>query len=298
MSHLLDVFDLALLPITAACNGRYKRKIHRSICAIGCEQILECILRYLGKNNQLTFLNSIHEAETSDEVWEFAASYFNELGFDKLTYVYIRLDAPSDEPVTFTTLPMWWSDTYLHPDNLAGDPLFRFFRSFGMKKTGAAYLDTYPPLTQDESMRVRLAGEAGCLTGFASPVKLIGNRRCGGWNFGSSSSRSAFEQIPSELATFVQLMGFYAHERIETLSNIRNSRMAVQQSTQILSGREQECLGFLATGSRTSSIAKVLGISAATVEFHFKNIKRKLGASTREEALVKAIKLGQIAIFP
>ncbi|OHV81837.1 response regulator transcription factor [Ensifer sp. LCM 4579] len=44
--------------------------------------------------------------------------------------------------------------------------------------------------------------------------------------------------------------------------------------------REQEVLRLLASGQSNRDIAKTLGISAATVETHRKNLKRKLGIAT------------------
>ncbi len=62
-----------------------------------------------------------------------------------------------------------------------------------------------------------------------------------------------------------------------------------------LSTREAECLLWLARGLRSAAIAERLSLAVVTVELHIKNARVKLGATTREHAVAKAITLGLIA---
>ena len=61
-----------------------------------------------------------------------------------------------------------------------------------------------------------------------------------------------------------------------------------------LSPREIQCLQRLAKGSRNDRIADTLGISLPTVKLHLQNARRKLRASTREQAIARAVYLGLI----
>lgn len=45
-------------------------------------------------------------------------------------------------------------------------------------------------------------------------------------------------------------------------------------------------MDFLAEGYRTKSIARELGLAEVTVELHLKNARTKLGALTRDQALM------------
>lgn len=60
------------------------------------------------------------------------------------------------------------------------------------------------------------------------------------------------------------------------------------------SAREREVLGLLARGSTDSEIAKMLGLSSATVQTHVRNAKAKLGAKTRAQAVALALGQGLI----
>jgi LuxR family quorum-sensing system transcriptional regulator CciR len=61
-----------------------------------------------------------------------------------------------------------------------------------------------------------------------------------------------------------------------------------------LSPREKDCLRWTAQGKSSWDIGMILTISENTVNFHVKNAIRKLDATNRIVAVVKAIRLGLI----
>lgn len=66
-------------------------------------------------------------------------------------------------------------------------------------------------------------------------------------------------------------------------------RMATPGARNVLTPREVECLEWLGRGLDNEKIARKLGIAMATVALHSTNARRKLGAATREQALVLAL---------
>jgi DNA-binding NarL/FixJ family response regulator len=60
--------------------------------------------------------------------------------------------------------------------------------------------------------------------------------------------------------------------------------------------REQEVLSLLALGLRNKEIATRLSITERTVKFHVNGVLRKLGASTRTEALALAAQRGLVKL--
>lgn len=64
------------------------------------------------------------------------------------------------------------------------------------------------------------------------------------------------------------------------------------QKTIFLTSRELECLKWGATGKSSWHIGQILNCTEATVNYHFKNIRRKFRTSTRQQALVKAMRMG------
>ena len=61
---------------------------------------------------------------------------------------------------------------------------------------------------------------------------------------------------------------------------------------QLLSERELEVLKWLSEGHRNDRIAERMNIASVTVNFHLKEIKRKLGAQTREQSIALAFRKG------
>jgi DNA-binding NarL/FixJ family response regulator len=62
-----------------------------------------------------------------------------------------------------------------------------------------------------------------------------------------------------------------------------------------LTPRELSVLRLVTVGLTDKEIAKRLGISAETARKHVANIRRKMGASSRTEASVRAVKEGLVA---
>lgn len=67
-------------------------------------------------------------------------------------------------------------------------------------------------------------------------------------------------------------------------------------SPQLLSPREQEVLALLAEGLSNRDVAERLGISRHTAKFHVNAILDKLGATTRTEAVVLAVRSGLLSL--
>jgi DNA-binding CsgD family transcriptional regulator len=61
-----------------------------------------------------------------------------------------------------------------------------------------------------------------------------------------------------------------------------------------MTARESEVLAWVAAGKSDWAIGQILNISGKTVNFHVENAKRKLGAGTRVQAVVAAMRVGLI----
>nr|WP_254628415.1 LuxR C-terminal-related transcriptional regulator [Plantibacter sp. MCCC 1A11337] len=59
-----------------------------------------------------------------------------------------------------------------------------------------------------------------------------------------------------------------------------------------LTATERRILQLSAEGRTRQDIAQALYVSANTVKFHFRNVYRKLGVDSREDALATARRLG------
>jgi NarL family two-component system response regulator LiaR len=78
---------------------------------------------------------------------------------------------------------------------------------------------------------------------------------------------------------------------IERLRRTREGSIGMRPVRSTLSGREWEVLDMLCEGSGTEDIADILVLSTETVRSHVKSILRKLGVSSRSEAIASAARL-------
>jgi len=67
----------------------------------------------------------------------------------------------------------------------------------------------------------------------------------------------------------------------------------VRKST--LSPREAECLRLASQGNTDTAIGRLLSISPRTARFHIENAKKKLGVTTRTQAVAEALRLNAFA---
>jgi DNA-binding NarL/FixJ family response regulator len=72
-------------------------------------------------------------------------------------------------------------------------------------------------------------------------------------------------------------------------------RRESHDATERLTPREREVLKLVGQGLSSSAIADHLGISAATVRTHVEHALGRLGAKTRAEAVLRAMRTGQLA---
>ncbi len=81
-----------------------------------------------------------------------------------------------------------------------------------------------------------------------------------------------------------------------SISETSKAAGALGSGPAALTSRELEVLRYIAEGASNKAIARALGISAHTVKFHVAAILEKLGASSRTEAAMHAIRLGLVMV--
>jgi DNA-binding NarL/FixJ family response regulator len=74
-----------------------------------------------------------------------------------------------------------------------------------------------------------------------------------------------------------------------------SERLATDQMTAGLSGREKEVLQLVSTGLTNKEVARILKLSQFTVRNHLNHITQKLDATDRTEAIFVALQTGLIS---
>jgi LuxR family quorum-sensing transcriptional regulator LasR len=83
---------------------------------------------------------------------------------------------------------------------------------------------------------------------------------------------------------------------VEIYSGHMRKTPAIAKGSIEITARELECMKWCASGKSSWDIAQLMNCTEATVNYHFTNIRRKFGASSRRMAIIKAIRMGFITV--
>jgi DNA-binding CsgD family transcriptional regulator len=124
--------------------------------------------------------------------------------------------------------------------------------------------------------------------GFSIPIHdAVGNVAC---LFSAARDKEFDAKELREILPLAKIMAACAH----TVASLRITPTLVTQDLPKLTAREKEILQYLSIGKTTWDISTIVSISEAAVLFHIKNLVRKMDASNRTHAAVKAMAYGLI----
>lgn len=216
------------------------------------------------------FLDRITTETDPDLLWSIAAGWLSARGFDKV----LHLSTANGAVTARTTLGADFERYYRDEGLARHDPFPKYcLTAPGPVSTGIDYVSDYDYLRPDERRVIAAAADAGFRAGFSVVVRREG-LGCEGWNLGSSLNRAEIDKIRQEQLLELRLALMALRGRLGTAATAK------------LSKRERQVMDLLAVGLRTKSIAGQLGIAEVTVELHLKNVRTKLGALTRDHALL------------
>ncbi len=193
-----------------------------------------------------------------------------------------RLDTQTGGVILFDTWAPEWRHHYLSRRYSFRDPmvleLCRTVQPFTWEEV--CERRRYEP--QDWKI-VDEASEWNMLHGFVVPILLTGGR-VHTMTMAGSNPRRDF-QARAEL----HLASMYAH------ASALNLRLKQAPPTP-LTKRERQVLQLVSDGKSDWEAGCVLGISASTIHKHVENVKKRMGVSTRMQAVVNAIRHGDISV--
>jgi DNA-binding CsgD family transcriptional regulator len=206
------------------------------------------------------------------------------VGFDKMMYAIDVLDGDIDPPLEVMTsgLAPEFMNNYL--GRLREDPLRRMVArgEIPVTNTPIAFENTPSSLsiagnrrmTAGDTSQLRWFLSQGMRTGVSFRIRMP-QGRCASLNF-----YSPFAHPDEDLAAAMQslfLIGHQLHARMEP-------KLHKWRGT-LLSGREVECLEWIAFGKSNREIAALLGLSIDTVKEHIQSLFQKLNVNGRAQAV-------------
>ena len=229
-------------------------------------------------------IDEIDQMRTTDQVMDRLGSAFSAFGYS--SFLITGFPEPPARVEPYFLLNGWpegYSRHYERENYYRDDPVAAWCRrSTAPFEWSEARFDrrTWPRAAEVMSV----AAEFGMRAGLCVPVG-----RDNGVQFCVSvaGERPDFE---ARAKRAVHLISLYAHAKAVDLSDLGRAAGG------LLTGRERESLTWTAMGKSSWEISMILGVSERTVNWFIANAGRKLGAVNRTQAVVNAIRVGEIKI--
>jgi LuxR family transcriptional regulator, quorum-sensing system regulator LasR len=184
----------------------------------------------------------------------------------------------------FANWPPGWLEFYLASGFLRIDPVPLWALACG-RPIGAMELRALVPRGHPSHKVFDAARCYGIGGGYIVPQRAADNQVGAVAFVGPHDPRSAGERFA------LRALAGVVFDRAEALSG-RALPPRIPLPPPELTKREQECLQHLVAGRSTSTVAKAMAVSEATVRFHAANLKMKTGAANRAELTALAVSLG------
>ncbi|WP_258120223.1 LuxR family transcriptional regulator [Mesorhizobium onobrychidis] len=195
------------------------------------------------------------------------------------------LKTPRRDRRVMLNYPDEWQQRYFEMGYDKIDPIIKTSR----KRTGAfRWSEVYndASTTEDERRVFEEAATFGLRSGVSIPL------HCPDGSFAVVSfARVMDREFENITITYLELAAIHFLSRV---AEFANSSGAEEPTS--LSQREKECISWVARGKSSWETGKILEISDNTVNFHIKNVMRKLDVSSRTLAAIKAISAGIIEL--
>jgi len=214
--------------------------------------------------------DSLERIETPDDLWNTLASVARQYGFDHV-FAY-KMDETNALRIVHTTAPAGFEAPLEHRDV-------------------RALIEHMAPVDRPFFARERPAPERRPLIEFAAvlgfdDVLLLQIRNQGEFE-GVVVMAGQQPVLPPVVRSSLHLLGHIA---------FTGAAMGTfRRAGGTLSVRETECLRLAAHGNTDAAIGRLLSISPRTARFHIENAKKKLGVTTRTQAVAEALRLNAIA---
>jgi len=200
------------------------------------------------------------------------------LGVDYFLFcVCEAVSLTSPRIVRLTNFPEAWLDTVAQR-GVAADPLLDY-----------CFTHTAPTLW-GEPAGLRAFREAartfGLQHGLTVPVNAPGGQTA---FFSLASGDAGFDEHRlGNLLPAAGMFGNYLFDAYVRIDRIENPKVAN------LTERELECVFWACEGKTAWEMAQIVGVAERTVNFHLTSVIKKLGASSRQHAVAKAVLYGLV----
>lgn len=233
------------------------------------------------------FTVSLKSAKTIEEALNILSGTVQSLGFKSIG---MSIDLGGDSPTMIHFLPEWITIKFFNeivPQEI--DPIIPHCRgNMTPVLGGKAFYDLIPNGTEACKSWLNEINDLGFPSVLHVPVHSNNGGDWGIVHLASGLNADDFRKLLLTHGNTALMVCYYAYDFIR---NLKNSAPIEADS---LTPREKECLLWISRGERNDQIAHRLNVTRATIDFHLGNVRRKLNARTRAQAVAVAIQGGLI----
>ncbi len=234
------------------------------------------------------FLDKAHSDDPVEKLVPALETISRGLGFSLFSYLLVKprewLAGQSTEPVSVSNYPRAWMEHYLRNNYHFKDPTFiEAYNQQRPVRWGPAHWDLGKAELKADQLRIlQEAGTYGIKRGLTVPINGPGNE-LGLFTVATGESAEMVDEALYHKGHILHVVATYAHAVIvaKTIQHLPPQEID-------LTVREKEVLFWTAQGKSSWEISKIIDRSNATVNFHIKHAVRKLNASNKCHAAVKA----------
>lgn len=244
------------------------------------------------------FSKAASKATDPNEVWECLKSTFAQYGIQWINYAY----GPVDAPIIYSNMTTEWiayySENYLASDFVlrhCSDALHPLYLDSSYYK-GEAAVDVKNDAMFDDLSHTGSSGGMGILlakqgTDYLGASGVI-------FNLSSNDTNDMMKHHGEEISLIMYAAHHYlSNFELQLGANVfETPQGTLLKKKTLLTTREKDVLRYLAIGLRPDRIAEKMGLQVATVNLHISKARNRLGAATREHAIVTAINTRQLVL--
>jgi LuxR family quorum-sensing system transcriptional regulator CciR len=232
------------------------------------------------------FVQDVRGLGTEAELAEALAEVAGDLGLRYFALTHHVDVRRSNAAVRIHNYPAGWAEWFDEQSLGSSDPVHRASNVTSVGFHWSSLADMIV-LTQQDRKILELARKEGIGDGFTVPAHVPGEAH------GSCSfACEAGERLAEDSLPLLQLVGAFAFEAARRMRRMRVSPGPVQ-----LTDRQRECVIWAARGKSDWEIAKVLGLSEATVGEHLRHAYERYGVGKRTLVAVHALFDGTIGFL-
>lgn len=231
------------------------------------------------------FIEATNNAADSHEVFAHFLRTVNDFGYDRTLYCAVKNHPifKRDIPAIARNYPDDWMAHYTAQNYAVTDPA----RLVCATARGPfSWKDLAARLPKKQALIFAEAESAGIKDGVAVPIHGPGGESMA---VGLASSAGGADGLARKAELHLICVQFHT-------AYCAHAAPAPDVGPINLTVREREVLNWCMQGKSAWAIGEIMSLSEDTIEWHMKNIFRKLGVSSKITAVVKALHLGLISL--